>query len=111
MHIQYFAKVALSEVPEADLLEKLVNDRTYTSEARSIRVETVAEDISGTGQAWPAEDLVPAAELAKRTFTPVEWAAIAARLELDGQHAYGYLDGKQFGLSGEVYLKVIASPH
>jgi len=109
--IQNFGEVALNEVPEADLLQKLVNDRTYTSEARSIRVEVVAEDIAGKGEEWPAEDLVPAAELAKRTFTPVEWAAIAARLEAHPGHAYAYLDGKAFGSSGAVYLIVTVSPH
>jgi len=111
-HIQDFGEVALNEVPEAELLQKLVDDRTYTSEARSIRVEVIAEDSSAKGEPWPAEDLVPAAELAKRTFTPVEWTAIAARLARQpGQAWYAELDGKQFGLSGGVDLLVIASPH
>jgi len=111
-HIQDFGEVALNEVPEAELLQKLVDDRTYTSEARSIRVEVMAEDSSVKGEPWPAEDLVPAAELAKRTFTPVEWAAIAARLARQpGQDWYAELDGKPFGLSGTAYLHVIASPH
>jgi len=92
-------------------LEMLVDERTYISDAKLISVEIVTQGTNFPVYPWPAEDLVPAAQLSKRTFTPAEWNAIAKRLD-ESPPANEYappLDGKQFGVSEAVYLRLITS--
>jgi len=60
--------------------DSLADDRTWTDDAKSIRIEAVPTDRYGDVEPWPAEDLVPVAQLTSRSFTPSQWHAIAARL-------------------------------
>jgi|GEM_PF-6048808 len=115
-----FKEAALSATASPDLLERLLDDRTYTDEAKSIRVELLDVRLFDTGplsagiktgEPWPAEDIVPAAQLAKRPLTTIEWKAIAERLAALPPHddESPELDGKSFGLPRNVYLNVVAS--
>jgi hypothetical protein len=87
----------LHELPP--LIEQLVDDRTYTAHATSIRVEVGPAANPDRARPWPAEDLVPLSQLTKRTCTAAEWSAIAARLEQQ----------PPVGSDDAVSLRVIAS--
>jgi len=92
--------------------DSLADDRTWTDDAKAIRIEAVPTDRYGDVEPWPAEDLVPVAQLTSRTFTPAQWRAIAARLGYTNQTFKGrqLLDGKPFGSKKAVFLRLIAAP-
>ncbi len=96
--------IPVIEKPPADL-QPLADDRTWTKDARTFRVELMPSvPLQGTIEPWPAEDLVPFAELTTRTFTRDEWDAIAKRLEYHDRK--GFADFRM--LEGNTMLRLIA---
>jgi hypothetical protein len=92
--------------------DSLADDRTWTDDAKSIRVEAVPTDRFGRVEPWPAEDLVPVAQLTSRGFTAAQWRAIAARLGYNEEEMFKgrqLLDGKPFGSAKPVFLRLIAA--
>lgn len=92
----------------SDDLQPFANDQTFTRDAKSIRIEAMPVSLRGSIYQWPAEDLIPAAQLTKRPLTRDEWNAL--RLRLLSEKRDGVLDGKPFGMNTPVMLRVIATP-
>jgi hypothetical protein len=89
-----------------DDLRDLAADRTWLNEARGIRVELMpAGRLQGKIERWPAEDLVPFAQLTTRTFTRDEWNAITSRLEYHDRR--GFADFRM--LPGNMMLRLIVT--
>lgn len=64
----------------AAMLDPFLDLRSYVDRSSIVRIRVESSGCDPRRERWPAEDLVPLAEVEKRTFTAAEWDGILGRI-------------------------------